>query len=189
MVQSKTPTIAQIKNTISLTDVRALLSIAICEVCDFFNVGKNMNDTQIAVTADLILERFWYFHLEEIKYCFRRAMKYEKVFDRLDGNMILNWLTEYDAVRTEEAMRISEHEELQGASKPVDSSQAISFDEYMISLRERAKTDDKAMKLLDSIENPKPRRITFLSREERAEKEHDFKMWKMSNYLQHNSKR
>lgn len=189
MVSAQTPTLAKIKNEVSLADVRALLSIAICEVCDFFNVGKNMNDTQIAVTADLILERFWYFHLEEIKYCFRRAMMYERVFDRLDGNMILNWLAEYDVVRTEEAMRISEREESQDAPNSVDTSQAISFEEYIIRLRERAKTDEKAMELLNSIENPKPHRLTFLTREERAEKEHNFKMWKMTNYLQQNTKR
>lgn len=189
MVSAQTPTLAKIKNEVSLADVRALLSIAICEVCDFFNVGKNMNDTQIAVTADLILNRFWYFHLEEVKYCFRRAMMYEKVFDRIDGNIILNWLAEYDAVRTEEAMRISEREESQDAPNPADSSQAISFEEYMASLRERAKTDKKALELLKSIENPKPQRLTFLTREERAEKEHNFKMWKMTNYLQQNPKR
>lgn len=178
MVAAQTPTLAKIKNEVSLADIRALLSIAICEVCDFFNVGKNMSDTQIALTADLILERFWYFHLEEIKYCFRRAMKYERVFDRLDGNIILNWLADYDAVRTEEAMRVSEQEESHNACKLENSPQAISFEEYMVQLRERARTDEKALELLHSIENPKPRRFTFLTREERAEKEHNFKMWK-----------
>ena len=78
MVAAKTPTIARIKNEASETDVRALLYIAICEVCDFFNVGKNMNDTQVALTADLIIEEFWHLRLEEIKYCFRRAMRREK---------------------------------------------------------------------------------------------------------------
>lgn len=188
MVAAQTPTLAKIKNEASEMDVRALLYIAVCEVCDFFNVGKNMSDSQIAITVDLILERFWYFHLEEIKYCFRRAMMYEKVFDRLDGNMFLNWLTDYDVVRTEEAMRMSEQEESRSASKTKDSSQAISFEEYIANLRERAKTDNEAMKLLNSIENPKTHRITFLTRDERAEKEHDFKLWKMLNYLKRDTK-
>lgn len=189
MVAAQTPAIAKIKNEVSLDDTRALLSIAICEVCDFFNVGKNMNDAQIALTVDLIIEQFWYFKLEEIKYCFRRAMMREKLFDRLDGNIILGWLREYDAERTEEAMRISEQEALQSENRSFDSPRAVSYDDYLASLAERAKTDKEAAEMLDSINNPPPQRLTLLTKEEQERKEKEFRRWEIFEYMQKKSKK
>lgn len=143
MVGAQTPTLAKIKNEISLDYARALLSIAVCEVCDFFNVGKNMSDTQVAVTVDLILESFWYLRLEEIKYCFRRAMRRERLYDRLDGNIIIGWLAEYDAERTEEAIRISEQREAEAANLlPAPSEDTMSLAQYMELLRQRADEGD-----------------------------------------------
>lgn len=183
MVAANTPTIADIKNNVSLNDARALLSIAICEVCNFFNIGKNMNDSQIAVTVDLILEYFWYFRLEEIKYCFRRAMMREKLYDRLDGNIILGWLKEYDSERTEEAIRISENEESSAANATTTSADAVDFETYLAELEVRAKTDDAAARLLEQIKNSSSQQTTHMSNEERAKKDHDFKMWKQFDYL------
>ena len=183
MVAAPTPTLAKIKNEASEMDARALLYIALCEVCDFFNVGKNMNDTQIAMTADLILESFWHLKLEEIKYCFRRAMMREKLFDRLDGNIIIGWLRAYDDERTEEAMRLSDQEASQQLNDRKDYNGAVSFDDYVAGLRERAKTDENAAALLKEIDNPSPRRLTLLTNEERAKKEHDFRLWKIFDYL------
>lgn len=80
---------------------QAIISIAISEVVKFFNVGKIMNAAQVAITAELIIDRFYYLKLEEIKYCFHRAMCSSKVYDRLDGNIIIGWLNEYDAERDE----------------------------------------------------------------------------------------
>lgn len=143
MVASRTPTIAEIKNKVSLDDARALLSIAVCEVCDFFNVGKNMNNTQVALTVDLIIGQFGALKLEEIKYCFYRAMTCEKLFDRLDGNIILGWLIEYDAERTETAVALSETADalrLAEASRP--EADAIDFPEYLRILRQQADGGD-----------------------------------------------
>lgn len=143
MVAAKTPTLAEIKNKVSLNDIRALLTIAVCEVCDFFNVGKNMNDMQVALTVDLIVERFWYFKLEEVKYCFRRAMMHEKLFDRLDGNIIIGWLETYDAERTEEAVKLSEQEDARRLkAEPGDN--AVTLGEYLAKLEQRADTDEEA---------------------------------------------
>lgn len=183
MVAAQTPTLARIKNEASETDARALLYIAICEVCDFFNVGKNMNDTQIAVTVDLILESFWHLRLEEIKFCFRRAMKREKLFDRLDGNIIIGWLRDYDAERTEEAMRISDQEARQQINEIKIAPSAIDFGEYLTLLGERAKTDKKAAEQLADIKAMRAQKAGLLSAEEKAKKDHDFKMWRTFKYL------
>lgn len=159
MVAAATPTLAKIKNEASETDARALLYIAVCEVCDFFNVGKNMNDTQIGVTVDLILELFWYFKLEEVKYCFRRAMARGKLFDRLDGNIIIGWLREYDAERTEEAIRLSDQRASEEQNAAYDNPDAVSFERYTEILRERAASgdEDAAARLKDIEEGSRPR--------------------------------
>lgn len=183
MVTSQTPTIAKIKKETSETDIRALLTIAVGEVCEFFNVGKNMNPAQIALTVDLIIENFWYFKLEEVKYCFRRAMMCEKLFDRLDSNIIIGWLREYDTERTEEAMRISDQQESQELNEPKDRPGAVSYNDYLERLRERAKSDKGAAQLLSDIDNPPPMRLTLTTSKEREAKDHDFKKWRIFSYL------
>ncbi len=180
MVKAQTPTIAKIKNGASETDARALISLAICEVCDFFNVGKNMNDTQIAMTVDLIIESFWYLKLEEIKYCFRRAMRTEKVFDRLDGNIILGWLEAYDKERTEEAMRLSEHDDGLAANGRIPDEGTMTFDEYVSGLRIAAGNgDESAAETLKSIEARKP----LVNPVDERQRELDFKTWFYTEYL------
>lgn len=183
MVDSPSPNLAKIKNTLSETEIRALLTIAVGEVCNFFNVGKNMNDAQIALTVDLITDRFWYFKLEEIKYCFRRAMMREKLFDRLDGNIIIGWLREYDAERTEEAMRISDQEATQRINEIKEPPGAISFEQYLANLEKQAKTDKKAAEQLADIKAMRAKKVKLLSAEEKAKKDHDFKTWRTFNYL------
>ena len=184
MVQAPTPTLAKIKNTTSEIKLRALLYIAICEVCDFFNVGKNMSDTQIALTADLIIETYWYMKLEEIKYCFRRAMKREKLFDRIDGNIILGWLKEYDSERTEQAMRDSEQRESQMRYELRPDPKARTWESYVNHLWGLALyADPEAVEKLSTMIDPVPSRMKLLTAEERHQKELDFKTY-YYKYLQ-----
>ncbi len=180
MVRSNSPTIALIKNSTSLTSARALISLAICEVCDFFNVGKNMNDKQVALTADLIIESFWHLKLEEIKYCFRRAMRTEKLFDRLDGNIILGWLAEYDRERTEEAMRISDEESRRTDAMALPEADTMSLGEYVADLQEKAEQGDETAKEgLAVAERFINSRLTASStRETRAEHEDGFRRFR-----------
>lgn len=181
MVSAKTPTIAQIKNNVSLDDARALLSIAVCELCDFFNVGKNMNDTQIALTVDIMLERYWYLRLEEIKFCFRRAMAREKLFDRLDGNIILGWLAAYDTERTAEAMRLSEQEDSENFNAPALPQGSEPRPTVLEQLRRAA--DEGLPGAAEAYENLS----AILSRPEsektQQQKDQEFRQWKLRTYL------
>lgn len=93
--------ISVLQNEFGLDGARALLVLAVTEVCNFFNVGKTMNATQVAITVDLIIESYFYLKLEDIKLCFHRAMRSYEAYDRLDGNVILHWIKMYDADRDE----------------------------------------------------------------------------------------
>lgn len=81
--------------------MNAFLSIAIIDVIEFFSVGKTMGQNQLVQTIQLIIEDFYYFNVEDFKLCFSNAKrgKYGKIYDRIDGNIIYEWLTEYSNER------------------------------------------------------------------------------------------
>lgn len=83
------------------TGLNAFLSIAIIDVIEFFNVGKTMGQNQLVQTILLIVEDFYYFNVEDFKLCFSNAKrgKYGKIYDRIDGNVIYEWLTNYSNER------------------------------------------------------------------------------------------
>ena len=62
-----------------------------------------MNDVQMAQTADLILDEFYYLNIEDFKLCFNMAKsgKFGKVYDRIDGQVIMDWLSTYLNMRIE----------------------------------------------------------------------------------------
>lgn len=182
MVSAKTPTIAQIKNNVSPDNARALLSIAICEVCDFFNVGKNMNDVQIALTVDLIIERFWHLKIEEIKHCFRRAIMCEKLFDRLDGNIILGWLKAYEAERTEAAISLSEQEDARRYNPTARSKDAIRPSDLLLQLKQKSEDGDaSATEAYENLKELLGRAHTPKTTEE--EKKRAFRQWYHKEYM------
>lgn len=182
MVQAQTPTIAKIRTIASLTEVRALVSIAICEVCDFVNVGKNMNDIQVALTADMIISSYNHLKLEEIKYCFRRAMCTEKLFDRLDGNIILGWLHDYDMERTIVAMQCPEKEDCAHSIK----EDSITWNEYILALKTAADGgDNEARKKLEDISQLMPP-DTNEPDAKKNDNDEEFKQWLFQSYLNGN---
>lgn len=79
-------------------DTFQAICLGITAACQYFNIGKNMNVIQVNMTAELILEQYWYLKLEEILLVFKNAMKlkYGKLFDRIDGGVIMGWISEYD---------------------------------------------------------------------------------------------
>ena len=62
-----------------------------------------MNDIQMAQTADLIFDEFYYLNIEDFKLCFNMAKsgKFGKVYDRIDGQVIMDWLSTYLNMRIE----------------------------------------------------------------------------------------
>ena len=158
MIKSDSPNLATIKNRASRADAQALISLAICEVCEFYNVKQSMSDVQIAMTADLILERFWYLKLEEVKKCFRDAIVNEKVYERLDGSVFLGWLAKYDTERTNIAVDISENEDKAQANNDAtlligDGQPRGTYSQYKQRVLQRIEQgDEKAKEELEQIE-------------------------------------
>lgn len=95
--QSPSCSIAVMNKNFGETKLRAFMAKIIIDVVTFFNVGKIMKDTQVAQTADLIIDEFYFLKPDDFKLCFNRAKKgyYGKVYDRIDGQVIFEWLNQY----------------------------------------------------------------------------------------------
>ena len=112
-----------------------------------------MNDVQIATTCDLIIETYPYYKLEDFKLCFKNSMRhkngYDKLYDRLDGAIIMDWLKVYDNERTEAGMNMSDNE-----IKQIECSNTATYEEYLEYLKNKADSgDEKAMQSLIDKKN------------------------------------
>lgn len=83
--------------------VRAMLNILIVDAVLFFNVGKSMGKQQVVQTVDLVMDDYKHFKPEDFKLCFKNACKGyynpKGLFDRMDGQVVLDWLMQYDNER------------------------------------------------------------------------------------------
>lgn len=83
--------------------VKLILVDALTDLVMFFNIGKTMNSTQVLQTVELILQKYWYLRLSELKYCFIQAKTgtYGRIYDRIDGAVIFEWIDKYLEERKE----------------------------------------------------------------------------------------
>lgn len=154
------------------------LSMMISEVNDFFNVRGNMNAKQIRLTAELILDNdiFYDLTLGNIKACFRQKMASAKLYDRLDGNIIIGWLREFKSDMADhcENVRIGQEYAIRRESASGDVG-AVSHTVYMAMLEARANDGDKeAVQILNEYK----KRSRILSEEEQRKKELEFFKYK-----------
>jgi hypothetical protein len=101
--RSSSPTIASIRKEAGLAQLQALLTIIVIDLVEFFNVGKTMNEKQVVQTVKLIIDEFYYLKPDDFKLCFDMAKKGKlgKVYDRIDGAVIMEWLNNYVRDRME----------------------------------------------------------------------------------------
>lgn len=138
------------KHTLHRDNQLMILCLMIMEVNDFFNVRGNMNKRQIKLTAELILDNpgFYDLTLGNIKACFRHKMATVKLYDRLDGNLIIGWLREFKSEMAEMAYMSKS-----GQREAEDTASGMSYEAYLSSLKERAaKGDPEAIKRLKEQE-------------------------------------
>lgn len=131
---------------------RAVLVIILNDMLDFFNAGDDMNDTQVALTVDFILEEYPYMQADDITLCFRNAMKgkYGKLYNRIDGQIIMGWLREYNRERCTVASEQSYNEHKAHLSEEARPTEGIFYAEYHAELERRAKEgNQEAKRLLD----------------------------------------
>lgn len=121
---------------------RAIVVILLSEVVDFFNASNTMNDSQVAITTDLIIEEYPYFKIDDLKLAFRNAMKgrYGEIYNRLDGSVIMGWLNQYNRERCAKADVISYNEH----KVRVQEESGLYYDDYRKQLKVLASHGDKS---------------------------------------------
>lgn len=131
------------------------LSMMLLEVNGFFNVKGKMTAPQIKLTAELILDNdsFYDLTLGNIKACFRERMVTEKLYDRLDGNIIISWLRQFKSDLADHCENVNIGRERQRQREESrDGAGAISHATYMAMLEARANDGDTdAQRTLDEI--------------------------------------
>ena len=145
------PALATLKKERGEAKARSVLVLIVNDMLDFFNAAGDMNDTQVAMTVDFILEEYPYMQADDITLCFRNAMKgkYGKLYNRIDGQIILGWLREYNRERCTAADRHSYNEHKAHLSEEAKPTEGIFYAEYRAELERRAQGgNDEAKRLL-----------------------------------------
>lgn len=143
--RSNEPALAVIRRASGPTVARAVVAYLLTETLEFFNAKEQMSDRQVALTVDFIIEEYPYMQTDDLALCFRNAMKgkYGKLYNRIDGQIIMGWLRDYNRERCAAADQQSYNEHrahLSEASRPTDG---LFYADYRAQLEQRARAGDK----------------------------------------------
>lgn len=131
-----------------------ILSAIIDITAGFFNIGKNMNPTQVGQTVELILSDPIAKNLkpEDFKVMFDNGKKgvYGKAYDRLDGQVIFEWINAYASERMAlcEQLNINEHGKKKKADNLIHPEVVEMYKKMLPEIKEIEKTKP--------AERPKP---------------------------------
>ena len=76
-----------------------IVKLMLIQLQDFYNCKSKMTDAQLTESAYLICGEYRHFNYYDIGMCLKLAKTREKVYDRVDGGMVLNWLKQFDIDR------------------------------------------------------------------------------------------
>lgn len=182
MIKAETPNLWQLRQLMGGVKTKAVVIYALAWLSELVNVERNLTEAQVGEIAADVIEEYGYLKVEEVKYILKTAVRENKLFGRLDYAVVMKWFEDYSSVRTGHCIEISDQEATQEANQMVISPDAVPFDDYLASLRDKAGNGDKnAKEKLDEIERmsqmPK-----LLSAEEKHRKKLEFFKWETLIY-------
>ena len=123
---------------------RAAVSYLIADVLEFFNLKEIMSDWQVAMTVDFIIEEYPYLQTDDLVLCFRNAMKgrYGKLYNRIDGQIIMDWLRQYNCERIQAADQQSYNEHRAHLADTARPTEGLFYADYRAELERKAKEGD-----------------------------------------------
>ncbi len=109
---SESVSLAKLKKESGEIVTKAFCVFIISELVESFNLGKTMNDRQIAFAAEQIMTDYFFLKIDELKYCFNQATKgrYGIIYDRLDTSILFSWIEKYLEERLDIAATKMENE-------------------------------------------------------------------------------
>ena len=179
MIEAETPTLWELRTRLGHPAAIAILVNAFIHAAKLVNLDKNLTPEQIGEVANDTLELHGQLKVEEIKFLLKRALRTQNVYGRLDYNVLMGWIEQYDAERTEEAMRISEREE----AERLDSPYTATAPRPSVLEQLRKAADEGTPGAAEAYENLS----AILSRPDcpaktQEQKEKEFRLWKLKHY-------
>ena len=123
------------------TQIKAILVKILTDLISFFNVGKTMNANQVIQTVELIIDSYPMFKLSHFKLCFNRAKagRYGKVYDRIDGQVIFEWLGLFEQEIEEDIIELRRKESQQAKEDSKDLSLILGNENIKVDFRQIGK--------------------------------------------------
>lgn len=120
-LKTEAPTLASLKRAYGDDFQSAYVEMWIENLNDFLNVNRKMSEAQVAETAMLLLQEYYYLHLADINLVFSKIKKGEfgNLFESIDGAKVLTYFRKY----AEERMSIAEN-------RSIDQGIAFKDDPY-----------------------------------------------------------
>jgi hypothetical protein len=148
VLKLETPSIALARRNHGDAAIMELLAQLITNVNEFFNVSRPMNAIQIMETSKLIAKSYYFLKFEEIKLLFENAKlgQYGKIYERLDGSIILEWFEKYDQDRTH-AIEVERYNQNKVKNRQPD---LIDYEQFKRHLNEMP---EKRMKPVNHVRN------------------------------------
>ncbi len=142
---SPEPAIGTIIKECGETKARAAVVYLLADALEFFNASETMSDIQVAMTVDLIIEEYPYFKTDDIKLCFKNAMKqkYGKIYNRIDGSIVIGWFREYNKERCAVADKQSFDESRVHKAREAKPTEGLFYSDYLDELKRKADDGDK----------------------------------------------
>lgn len=114
---------------LSPNEIRAVLIKFIEGTLEYFSFKRtDMSSQQIVMIVNDIMEKYFYFRLEDVCLCFKKGRidsNYRKFYGRVDGSVFLDWFAMYDKERQEATYSHPSNNEPQ-----IDLSNGVPWDEY-----------------------------------------------------------
>lgn len=109
MFNSPSPSVAALATEYDDVFVNALMYTWFEEFVGFYSTNGTMSPLQIRATIDIVREEYPHYKPDDFKLFFKMAWKgyFGKVYGRIDGEVIMDWLRQYDIRRDTEAQNES----------------------------------------------------------------------------------
>ena len=181
VVDSPVPSVVSIVKECGENVARAALVILITDLLSFFNVENTMSAEQVATTINLLMDEYYYLKLDDFKMCFKRVMlgKYGRVYNRIDGQMILEWVHTYLMERTEVADNLSYNAHKKSKNTPF--AQGLFYGEYRKQLEEQAAAGDEEAKKRLAMSDSIGKKFVSWKNEKLQQKLEGYERWKEEN--------
>lgn len=118
---------------------QAMISKLLIDFITFLNIGKTMGEAQIVETVKLIIEDYSALKPDDFVLFFSKAKRgyYGKVYDRMDGQILFEWLEQFMFERDTDIERIRKNEKIKLEKELLSVSEAVEMPEYFKPLLEK----------------------------------------------------